>query len=54
MQAGRQQCPPRAAWFRREIPKTQAVQLMRDLRQEEFRASVQIVDAARWLAELAA
>ncbi|MDP2788169.1 MAG: ATP-binding protein [Pseudomonadota bacterium] len=42
------------AGFAEKFPQTQAVQLVRDLRQEEFRAPVQIVDAARWLAELAA
>jgi predicted AAA+ superfamily ATPase len=41
------------AGFAAKFPQAQAVQLVRDLRQEEFRASVQIVDAARWLAELA-
>ena len=42
------------AAFAEKFPQTQAVQLVRDLRQEEFRTSVHIVDAARWLAELAA
>jgi hypothetical protein len=42
------------AGFAEKFPQTQAVQLVRDLRQEEFRASVQVVDAARWLAGLAA
>ena len=42
------------AGFAAKFPHAQAVQLVRDLRQEEFRASVQIVDAARWLADLAA
>lgn len=42
------------AGFAAKFPQAQAVQLVRDLRQEEFRASVHIVDAARWLADLAA
>jgi hypothetical protein len=42
------------AGFAEKSPQIQAVQLVRDLRQEEFHASVQIVDAACWLAELAA
>ncbi|OYY94958.1 MAG: hypothetical protein B7Y41_05210 [Hydrogenophilales bacterium 28-61-23] len=41
------------AGFAAKFPQAQAVQLVRDLRQEEFRTSVQIVDAARWLAALA-
>ena len=42
------------AGFAAKFPQAQAVQLVRDLRQEEFRTSVQIVDAARWLVELVA
>jgi len=42
------------AGFAGKFPEAEAIQLVRDLRQEEYRAPVQIVDAARWLAELAA
>jgi len=42
------------AGFAGKFPQAEAVQLVRDLRQEEHRAPVQITDAARWLAELAA
>ncbi|MBI4740772.1 MAG: ATP-binding protein [Betaproteobacteria bacterium] len=40
------------AGFAGKFPEARAVQLVRDLRQEEFRASVRIADAAVWLAEL--
>jgi hypothetical protein len=36
------------------FPKARAVQLVRELRQEEKRGDVSIVRAAGWLAELAA
>ena len=42
------------AGFASRFPEAEAVQLVRDLRQEEFRASVRITDAAHWLATLAA
>ena len=37
--------------FAGRFPEAAAIQLVRDLRQEEYRAPVHIVDAARWLAE---
>lgn len=42
------------AGFAARFPDAEAIQLVRDLRQEEYRAPVHILDAARWLAELAA
>lgn len=38
--------------FAARFPETESVQLVRDLRQEEFRAGVHISDAAPWLARL--
>mgnify|MGYP001187726768 FL=1 len=38
--------------FAAKFPEAESVQLVRDLRQEEFRAGVHICDAARWLAGL--
>lgn len=40
------------AAFAGRFPEAEAVQLVRDLRQEELRGRLQIVDAARWLAGL--
>lgn len=40
------------AGFAARFPKAQAVQLVRDLRQEELRGPIHIADAARWLAGL--
>jgi predicted AAA+ superfamily ATPase len=40
--------------FAGRFPQAEAVQLVRDLRQEEFRAPVMITHAADWLAGLAA
>jgi hypothetical protein len=40
------------AGFAARFPEAEAVQLVRDLRQEEYRASVAITDAAEWLARL--
>ena len=40
------------AGFAAKFPEAESVQLVRDLRQEESRAGVQITDAARWLAGL--
>ncbi len=40
------------AGFAAKFPETEAIQLVRDLRQPEFRASVNITDAAQWLAAL--
>lgn len=40
------------AGFANRFPEAEAVQLVRDLRQEEFRASVRITDAAEWLSRL--
>lgn len=37
------------AGFAGKFPQAQALQLLRDLRQEEFRGGVAITDAARWL-----
>lgn len=42
------------ASFADKFPQAEAIQLVRDLRQEEYRAPVHIVDAANWLSELAA
>ncbi|KXS32841.1 MAG: ATPase AAA family [Candidatus Gallionella acididurans] len=47
--------PHRAlARFAEQFPDTEAVQLVYDLRQEEFRNGIAITDAANWLAQLAA
>lgn len=40
--------------FAEQFPNTEAVQIVQDLRQEEFRNSIRITDAANWLAGLAA
>lgn len=40
------------AGFAGKFPEAEAIQLVRDLRQEEYRASVSIGDAAEWLARL--
>jgi len=40
------------AGFAAKFPEADAIQLVRDLRQEEYRASVAITDAAEWLARL--
>ncbi|MGB7501679.1 MAG: ATP-binding protein [Azonexus sp.] len=40
------------AGFAAKFPEANAIQLVRDLRQEEYRASVAITDAAEWLARL--
>lgn len=40
------------AGFAGKFPEANAVQLVRSLRQEEFRASVHIADAAQWLVAL--
>lgn len=40
--------------FAGKFPKTEAIQLVRDLRQEEFRGPVHIADAAMWLNALSA
>lgn len=40
------------ASFAGRFPEAEALQLVRDLRQEELRGPLQIVDAARWLAGL--
>ena len=42
------------ARFAEQFPETQAVQLVYDLRQEEYRHGIAITDAAKWLAALAA
>jgi hypothetical protein len=42
------------AGFARKFPTAEAIQPVRDLRQEECRASVRITDAADWLAGLEA
>jgi predicted AAA+ superfamily ATPase len=42
------------ARFAEQFPETQAVQLVYDLRQEEYRRRITITDAANWLAALAA
>jgi predicted AAA+ superfamily ATPase len=42
------------AGFADKFPQVEAIQLVRDLRQAEYRAPVWIADAAAWLAELAA
>jgi hypothetical protein len=47
--------PHRAlANFASRFPGVEAIQLVRDLRQEEFRSGIRITDAAEWLAGLAA
>ena len=47
--------PHRAlANFASRFPGVEAIQLVRDLRQEEFRSGIRITDAAGWLAGLAA
>jgi predicted AAA+ superfamily ATPase len=47
--------PHRAlAGFAGRFPQAEAIQLVRDLRQEEFRAGIRITRAADWLAGLAA
>lgn len=40
--------------FAGQFPEARAVQLVRELRQEEFRAPIYIADAAKWLAALSA
>lgn len=40
--------------FAKQFPEAEAIQLVRDLRQEEFRPPIRIVDAAKWLEKLAA
>ena len=40
--------------FAAQFPDTDAVQIVYNLRQEEFRNRIRIVDAATWLAQLAA
>jgi hypothetical protein len=40
------------AGFAARFPETKAIQLVRDLRQEEYRAPVRITSAAAWLADL--
>ena len=40
------------AGFAAKFPEADAIQLVRDLRQEEYRASVAITDAAEWLVRL--
>lgn len=40
------------AGFAAKLPATKAIQLVRNLRQEEYRAAVHIADAAEWLAAL--
>ena len=42
------------AGFADKFPQAEAIQLVRDLRQEEYRKPVRIADAASWLGELAA
>jgi predicted AAA+ superfamily ATPase len=42
------------ASFARRFPQAEAIQLVRDLRQEEWREPVRVTDAAAWLATLAA
>ncbi len=47
--------PHRAlANFASRFPGVEAIQLVRDLRQEEYRSGIRITDAAEWLAGLAA
>ena len=47
--------PHRAlASFAAQFPDTDAVQIVYNLRQEEFRSGLRIMDAANWLAQLAA
>jgi len=40
--------------FAGRFPQAEAIQLVRDLRQEEYRSAIRITDAALWLAGLAA
>jgi predicted AAA+ superfamily ATPase len=40
------------AGFAAKFPGAEAIQLVRDLRQREYRASVAVTDAAEWLASL--
>jgi len=40
--------------FAGRFPQAEAIQLVRDLRQEECRSAIRITDAALWLAGLAA
>jgi len=40
--------------FAGRFPQAEAIQLVRDLRQEEFRSAIRITEAANWLANLAA
>ena len=40
------------AGFASKFPEAQAIQLVRDVRQEEYRAAVHIADAAEWLLKL--
>lgn len=40
--------------FAKLFPQAQAIQLVRELRQEEYRSPVAIISAAKWLAELSA
>ena len=40
------------AVFAGRLPAAEALQLVRDLRQEERRGSLHVTDAARWLAGL--
>jgi predicted AAA+ superfamily ATPase len=40
--------------FAGRFPQAEAIQLVRDLRQEEYRSAIRITDAAPWLAGLAA
>jgi hypothetical protein len=42
------------AGFAKKFPAAEAIQLVRDLSQEECRGSVRITDAANWLAGLEA
>lgn len=50
-----QQHPHRALGsFSGRFPQVEAIQLVRDLRQEEYRSAIRITDAALWLAGLTA
>ena len=40
--------------FAGQLPNADAIQLVRELRQEEYRQPVSILKGAKWLAELAA
>jgi len=40
--------------FARQFPQAEAIQLVRELRQEEYRQSVSVVKGANWLAQLSA